>query len=634
MKYHFSGYATKFNVKCTDGRVILPGAFAHNDKKKVPIMWQHRHNEPTNVVGNCILEHRDDGVYAYGHFNDTVYGRHCRALVAHGDIEALSIFARRIKEQSKVVKHGDITEVSLVITGANPEALIDYVNIQHADSGEDVVDGECHITINIPDDEILHGDLESEFELVEDGEVIEHADEHGNTYDEVDKKESDEEDENLEHADDEMSIKEAFDSMNAEQQMATMALVTQALQEGAKGEEFDEDIKQSDDDENNLEHSDDEGGNQRMKKNVFVNGAGEVVSTPHLAHSDIVTILKKAQNSSSSVREVFLAHIDGHEHADQFQEAILAHAGGETYGIKDIDILFPDAQAIDAVPAWDKRDTHWVPKVLNAVHKRPFSRIKNVFADIKEPEARAKGYITGNEKTEEVFKLFKRVTNPTTIYKKQKLDRDDIADITDFNIVAWLKAEMRMMLDEELARAILIGDGRSYGDADKIDETCIRPIYTDDPKYSVKKTLAPAATPLEQLEAFKIARKEYKGSGSPSLFTTAAQLIDWTLIKDKQDRYMFPDAAAVAKFLNVKEIIEVEVMENVNREEDAKTLDLIGMIVNLTDYSVGATKGGKVAMFDDFDIDFNQQKYLIETRCSGALTKLYSALVVEIERAG
>lgn len=585
MKYNFSGYATKFNVKCTDGRIIKPEAFKHNDGIQVPLVWQHGHDNPTNVIGHALLEHRDDGIYAYGVFNDTAYGQHTQALIEHDDVNALSIFANQLKEQALVVTHGNIKEISVVLAGANPGALIDYVSLAHGE----LSNSEACIYTSEDDASLSH----------EGGEVeIKHA----------------------KAKDSDVTVAEIFDGFTDIQKDVVYAMVAEAA--GEKGN-----LEQKQKEDKILQHI--LGGNVPMKKNIFDKSQQDKVVTATLSHSDFQEIFKNARKNGS-LKEAVLAHLDldGNE---KKKESYLMHAG--TYGIDNLDVLFPDAQNVMSSPEFDKRRTEWVSGVLSGVHKVPFSRIKSMYADITADEARAKGYIKGDEKIEEVFPLFKRTTDPFTIYKKQKLDRDDIIDITDYNIVIWLKSEMRLMLDEELARAILVGDGRTVDNREKIDETKIRPIYTDDAKYSIKFQLASDATGLDELEQIMKAMDDYKGSGVPNFYTTRAQVTKWKLLKDSNGHYRFRNTTEIADFIGVKSIIDVEIMKNLSRDIEETEHDLIGIVVNLRDYTVGADKGGKVSTFDDFDIDFNQQKYLIETRCSGALTKLYSALVVEKAQA-
>lgn len=562
MKYDFSGYATKNDIVCTDGRTILKDAFKHNDGQKVPLVWQHMHNEPENILGHAILENRKDGVYAYCTFNDNPSAQNAKALVKHGDITALSIFANQLKQQGKAVIHGAIREVSLVLTGANSGAMIDNIAFAHSDGTEFVDDTEAVI--------LMHLGLNLEEEAVKPEEVVKHEEA------QVDPKEK--------------TVKDVFDSMTEEQKNVVYAMLGEALGE---------------DDE--AEHSDEGGTTMR---NVFMNGTDETQGAT-LTHAQFSEILADAKKTGS------------------MKASFIAHAG--TYGIDNIDFLFPDAQTLTNVPSMVQRNMDWVGIVLNGVHHSPFSRIKTVHADITADEARAKGYVTGALKVEEVFPLLKRVTTPTTVYKKQKLDRDDIIDITDMDVVAFLKVEMRTMLDEELARAILISDGRAVEHADKINEANIRPILKDDDFYAHHVALANGIATKDKIDEIVKARVLYKGSGNPSYFTTTAELTDMLLLKDTLGRRLYNTKQELAAALMVNEIVEVEPMTGVTRTRtDAKVMTLMGILVNLKDYNAGADKGGAVSMFEDFDIDYNQQKYLIETRMSGALVLPKSALVFEI----
>lgn len=570
-KFDFSGYATKVDLKCADGRVIRKDAFKHNDGETVPLVWQHMHNDPNNVLGHALLENREDGVYAYCLFNDSEAGKQAKLLVQHGDINALSIHANQLQQKGSNVLHGQIREVSLVLAGANPGARIDNVEIRHTDGTYDTDDSEA----------IIYTGEDLSLEDVE----FEHAD-----------------------SEDGKTMKDVFDTLNEEQKNVVYAMIAHAL--GGNEEEIEQSADE--DDEDTINHSN-KGGKGTMKKNVFDSKDDGKEKKNVLTHSQIQAIFADAKKCGS------------------LKEAFLEHAG--TYGIDNIDILFPDAQTITNSPDFIKRETEWVAGVLSGTRHTPFSRIKSVTADITADEARAKGYITGNEKTEEVFGLLKRETTPTTIYKKQKLDRDDIIDITDLDVVAWLKAEMRVMLDEELARAVLIGDGRDVLSPDKINESKIRPIYKDDDLYAHKVLIDADADTLDIMDEIVRARVNYKGSGNPVLYTTNTILTNMLLIRDTTGHRLFKTKAEVESALMVSKIVEVEVMENQSRVDGADTIDLIGLLVNLKDYSLGADKGGQVSMFDDFDIDYNQYKYLLETRCSGALTKPKSALVIEKVRA-
>ena len=580
MKYDFSGWATKNNIKCSDGRTILRDAFKHNDGQTVPLVWNHQHNESANVLGHAVLENREEGVYAYCTFNDTEAGKNAKLLVEHGDVTALSIYANQLKQNGSNVMHGTIREVSLVLAGANPGAFIDSI--------------------------IRHGEFCEDEAVIYTGEnlSLEHADQKPS--DKEDKAGEDNKGDGKVEGKDQKTIKDVVDSMSEEQKNVLYALVGQALE----GKEM---AQSAIEENNNIE----DGGEQEMKHNVFE--GRETDKKDVLSHDAMETIFKDAKRYGS-LKESFLAH------ADQ-------------YGIKDIEWLFPDAKNVNMPPDFIKRDDSYVQKVMRGVHHVPFSRIKSMHADITADQARAKGYIKGKLKKEEVFTLLKRTTTPTTIYKKQKLDRDDVVDITDFDVVAWLKMEMRMMLDEEIARAILVGDGRLSSDDDKINEMCIRPIATDADLYCVKApvTVASAATEEEIAKAFIRtvikSRKEYKGSGSPTLFTTEDILTNCLLLEDKNGRIIYDTVEKLATALRVKEIVTVEVMEGAKTKVESQEKPLMALMVNLVDYYVGADKGGAVNMFDDFDIDYNQQKYLMETRCSGALVKPFSAIAVALDKA-
>ena len=602
MKFNFSGYATKNDLLCSDGRVIRKDAFKHQNGAKVPLVWHHLKNEPSNVLGHAILENREDGVYAYCIFNDTKSGQNAKMLVEHGDIETLSIHANQLKQKLSDVIHGVIREVSLVVAGANPGAKIDNVCIVHADGSEEIDDTEAIICNNIPID----------------CEEIEHEIKIGGT-----------------NMDENMTVGEVFESLTDVQKEVVYGMIGQAV-EASAGEMKQEDVDYSEMtheeifktlDETQqalviayMEHAYNEGGNELnhedggddMKKNVF-DGQQQETKNVELSHADVTSILTNAQKLGS------------------LKEAVLEHAG--TYGIDNIDYLFPDARTLRKTPDFIKRDTEWVNSVLTSTNKSPFSRIKSIAADITADEARAKGYVTGALKTEEVFGLLRRTTTPTTIYKKQKLDRDDVIDITDLDVIAWLKMEMRMMLDEEIARAILIGDQRAVDHVDKINEDNIRPIYKDDDMYNHKVTVANDATTQEIIEEIIRQRKEYRGSGTPTFYCNSTILTDMLLLKDTTGRFIYETMDALAARLRVKSIVEVPVMDSVTRVDGGDTHDLLGIIVNLRDYTVGADKGGKVSMFDDFDIDYNQHKYLLEGRMSGTLTVPKSAMTIEKTQA-
>lgn len=565
--FDFCGWATRNDLKCSDGRVIRKDAFKHNDGQKVPLVWNHQHNSQDEVLGHAILENREEGVYAYCSFNDSDSGKTAKILVQHGDIDALSIYANQLQQQGPNVMHGNIREVSLVLAGANPGAFIESV-LKHDEESDE----EC---------------------IIYTGENIDLA--------HADKEPEKKEDEKVDNKEDK-TIGEVFETLTEEQKTAVYAMLGQALKHGDEKE--DPETNNNDEEDNTMKHNlfDDE-----TKKDENV-----------LSHDAMETILADGKRYGS-LKESFLAH-------------------AQEYGIENIDYLFPEAKSLNTPPDFIKREMGWVQKVMGGTHHTPFSRIKSMFADITEDDARAKGYIKGKLKKEEVFSLLKRTTTPTTIYKKQKLDRDDVIDITDFDVVAWLKSEMRMMLDEEIARAILVGDGRLASSDDKINESNIRPIWKDEDLYNIKSTIEvdAAATTDQKAKAFIRAciksRKNYKGSGDPTLFTTEDLVTDCLLLEDMNGRVIYDTMEKLRTALRVKEIVTVPVMEGLTRTNtEGETLSLMGIVVNLADYNVGADKGGAINMFDDFDIDYNQQKYLIETRCSGALTKPFSAISLEMK---
>ena len=573
--YDFGGWATRNDIKCSDGRTIRKNAFIDNDGKTVPLVWNHSHNDPANVLGHALLENRDQGVYAYCKFNNTELAQNAKELVKHGDVTELSIYANQLKQNGGDVLHGAIREVSLVLAGANPGAFIDSI--------------------------MMHGEESDEEAIIYTGESISlsHADTSTNENKPVESKKE----EKGGTMNKEKTMKEVLDELTEEQKNVVYALIGQALEDGGVDDEDEEDYEDEDE------------GDNEMKQNVF--DRDEQYSENVLSHSDMMDIISDAKRYGS-MKDSFLAHT-------------------QDYGIENVDFLFPEPEALSMEPTFVQRDMTWVQKVMSGVHHTPFSRIKSLFADITADEARAKGYIKGKMKKEEVFTLLKRTTTPTTIYKKQKMDRDDVVDITDFDVIAWLKKEMRLMLDEEIARAILIGDGRLPSSDDKINETNVRPILTDEDLYTVKAniTVASNATGSEKAKAFIDevirSRKEYKGSGNPTLFTTEDMVTECLLLEDSMGHKLYKSEAELATTLRVKEIVTVEVMEGV---QDKNSHDVAGIIVNLADYNVGADKGGAVNMFDDFDIDYNQQKYLIETRCSGALIKPYSAIALAFVAQG
>lgn len=641
--YDFSGWATKANLLCSDGRTIMKNAFAHHDGQTVPLCWNHEHNRPEEVLGHALLEARDEGVYAYCSFNDTESGQTAKLLVQHGDVNQMSIWANKLKQQGGNVIHGMIREVSLVLAGANPGAFIDTVMAHGDDACEE---GSIYTGLDFEyvsplshaeaKDDKKEEEKEEKKEDQKEDEKSEKTEEDGeetvvaviktltpkqlkavqamvgqaiedtkasfenDSKDEVKhSKDESASEEKSEDSESEKTVEDILKTLTPEQETVFYAMVAQAL--------GDEDSDEDPDDEN-------EGGNDEMKQNVFDQ---ETTNQEVLSHSEMQEIFADAKRDGS------------------LRQAILSH------GIEDIDILFPDAKALNADPEFIKRPDDWVAKVLGGVHHSPFARVKTVFADITAEQARAKGYHKGKLKIEEVFKLLKRTTNPTTVYKKQKLDRDDILDI-DFNVIPWMKREMRMMLDEELARAYLVGDGRDpVDDADnKIDEECIRPIWKMEDLFTVKVAVTVEASATEEdkakafIKAVKKSRKNYRGSGNPSMYMSEDMLTDCLLIEDTNGRVIYDTPEKLAAALRVKEIIPVPVMEGLTRTTDGgDTFALAGIYVNLADYNVGTNKGGEVTMFSDFDIDYNAEKYLMETRCSGTLVKPYSAVAIEFKQA-
>ncbi len=580
MEPDFSGYATKAGLKCTDGRTIMPDAFKHQDTSKVPLVWQHGHNDPENVLGHAVLENRDDGVYAYGYFNSSGKAEHARGLLEHGDINMMSIWANDLIERAGRVLHGAIREVSLVLAGANPGALIENVTIRHSDDQHDVLEDEA---------------------IIYTGLTLEHAakSSKANDKDDVDGDEGDDDD-------DDETVQDVYESMSEKQKQVLHFMIGEALASSKSTKS----VKQSNIDDsqngtsNDNKNTDDDKKGNSMKHNVFENDKDKDKDKPVvLSHADVKGIVASAVKTGSL--------------RDAVEEYAVSH------GIENIDLLFPEATAINNVPEWIKRRTVWVDQLLQATRKSPFSRIKTLGADITMDDARAKGYIKGNFKKEEFFSISKRVTTPTTVYKKQKLDRDDMIDITDFDVVAWLKSEMRLMLDEEIARAILIGDGRDVASEDKINEQNIRPIAKDHELYTTTLNVNvddANSNAAEVIDAIILNRHRYKGTGSPTFYTTESWIARFLLLKDTTGRRIYKNLAEVAADIRVTEIVPVEVMEEVP--------GIVGILVNPVDYVIGADKGGQVSMFDDFDIDYNQYKYLIETRACGALVKLKSAMVV------
>ena len=664
MKFDFSGWASRNNMLCSDGRTIVKDAFKDCDGQTVPLVWSHIHDDPDMVLGHAVLENRNEGLYAYCSFNDSKKGRATKHLVEHGDVVSLSIFANQLKQKGHNVLHGLVREVSVVLAGANPGAMIDQDTVNQF--------------------ALEHGDpFDPEIGVIFTGEPIElyHSDDEGEEAD------ASKEDQNEETDDDEKTLQDVIDTMNEEQKNAMYALVGMAVEEEQnKQEEEGEEIAHSADKEDGEEDAskeetkeepkdnggkkemadtnnektlqdvidtmneeqknamyaligmaleekegktdENEEGEEEMKHNIFDNGYEQ---DDFLCHEDRMTILDAAKHDRRSLKDTINDFYG--------EDVVLAHAtptdgmitptGHSTYGFNDPSMLFPDYKAFNNTPEWIKRDDSWVTKVMAAVHKSPFSRIKSVFADITAEDARAKGYVTGAQKIEEVFSTLKRTTDPQTIYKKQKMDRDNIIDITDFDVVAWIKAEMRIMLNEEIARAILIGDGRTALSADKIKEDHIRPVVSDVDLFNIK--IGVNGNPIDYKEVIKAilrGRKNYKGSGNPTFFTTEEVLTEMLLLEDRNGLPLYKTEAELATKLRVKEIVTVEVMEGQTVTISGSAKDLIGVIVNLADYNVGTDKGGEINYFDDFDIDYNQEKYLIETRMSGALVKPFSAMTI------
>ena len=578
-KYDFSGWATRNDLRCSDGRIIRRDAFKDCDGKTVPLVWNHNHNDPNNILGHALLKNRPEGVYAYGKFNDSESGKVAKLLVDHGDISSLSIMANQLKQNGGDVLHGVIREVSLVLAGANPGAFIDTI-VAHSDDVDEtaiIFTGEY---IEFEHSEDLEGEDTGMTDNIKDEKVeekITHADGDGKTDNSTE------------------TVADVFNTLTDKQKKVVYALIGEAI---------------------NSQNGDDTEEESEVKHNVFDKDTEIREDDTVLSHEAQMEIIGDAKRYGS------------------MKESALAH------GIDDIEWLFPDYKELNNPPTFIQRDMEWVSKVMNGSRHSPFSRIKTTFANITEDEARARGYIKGKIKKEEFFSLIKRTTDPQTVYKKQKMDRDDVIDITSFDVVSWLKSEMRMMLNEEIARAVLVGDGRMASDDDKIKEDHIRPIWKDDDLFTIKARVAPtgtgtsgAVTEDDKARAFIRAaikaRKEYKGSGTPILFTTEDVLTDMLLLTDDLGRDLYSSQAQLATKLRVREIVTVPVMEGLTRTSGSDNLELMGIIVNMNDYNIGADRGGAVNMFEDFDIDYNQEKYLIETRCSGALIKPYSAIALE-----
>lgn len=585
MKFDFSGWATKNDLTCSDGRTIKHNAFKENDGQRVPLVWQHGHNAVDNVLGHALLENRDEGVYAYCAFNDTPGAENAKELVKHGDVKALSIYANRLDQRGADVIHGNIVEVSMVLSGANPGALIDNVALEHSDGS----------WTESEDEAVIYSGLTLSHDSGETTEDTESMDE-DEVYDE-----------------DDLTVADVLETLDEDQRLAVAALIEEISGDvDAEDEDFDEDEEFDEDyDEDydeDAEHGD-SGGDTLMHSNIFEGDARNHMG-PHLSHADEEQIFAEARQPGMTLRT-----------------AVLAHAAD--YGIKNPELLFPDATNLDPEPQRIMRENSWVSKVLQGAKHSPFSRVKTQWSNLTADDLRAKGYVKASRKKDVVYEVANRKTEPTTVYNKTKIDRDDVLDITTFNVVAWMQQNLRLALEEELARAVLIGDGREVSNPDKIKESNIRPIWKDDELFSHKVLIDKDAKTADIIDIVRRSRKFYKGSGSPVLFTTNGFVCDMLEIKDHNERYIYETRQAVTNALNVSDIIEVEVMEGANREVGGKKQNLLGIIVNMQDYTLGADKGGETSFFEQFDIDFNQQKYLLEARCSGSLTKYKSAIVIE-----
>ena len=585
MKFDFSGWATKNDLTCSDGRTIKHNAFKENDGQRVPLVWQHGHNAVDNVLGHALLENRDEGVYAYCAFNDTPGAENAKELVKHGDVKALSIYANRLDQRGADVIHGNIVEVSMVLSGANPGALIDNVALEHSDGS----------WTESEDEAVIYSGLTLSHDSGETTEDTESMDE-DEVYDE-----------------DDLTVADVLETLDEDQRLAVAALIEEISgdvdaedEDFDEGEEFDEDYDEDYDED--AEHGD-SGGDTLMHSNIF-EGDARAAMGPHLSHADEELIFAEARKPGMTLRT-----------------AVLAHAAD--YGIKNPELLFPDATNLDPEPQRIMRENSWVSKVLQGAKHSPFSRVKTQWSNLTADDLRAKGYVKASRKKDVVYEVANRKTEPTTVYNKTKIDRDDVLDITTFNVVAWMQQNLRLALEEELARAVLIGDGREVSSSDKIKETNIRPIWKDDELFSHKVLVDKDAKTEDVIDIVRRSRKFYKGSGMPVLFTTNEFVCDMLEIKDINKRYIYETKQAVANALNVSDVIEVEVMEGAKREVGGKTQNLLGIIVNMQDYTLGADKGGETSFFEQFDIDFNQQKYLLEARCSGSLTKYKSAIVIE-----
>ena len=633
MVYDFSGYATRNGIRCSDGRTIMRDAFADNDGDKVPLVYQHDHNTLDNVLGHALLENREDGVYCYGTFNDTPEGQTAKALVEHGDITALSIYANHLTQRGGDVFHGSIREVSLVLAGANPGAFIDNVTIRHSDGTSDELDDEAviysgdeielaHADDFENDDDVDNKSVQDVFDTMTDkqknavyaligaawlmGDGLRGGDlSHVDDEDDVDDNDS--------SSSDQESLRDVFDSLNEEQKNVAYALMAIAFEESKGNSDGEEDADGAED--NNAAHSAEEGDNMHM--NAFEQ-TGAASDAPVLSHEDQSDFMKAAREYGS------------------FKDYALKHA--QDYGIKDIQVLFPDARATTNEPQLYKRDTEWVQTVLSGTRHTPFARIKSTYADLTQDEARAKGFTLDRDnnkrKMDEVFRVYKRVTTPQTIYKKQKLDRDDEIDITDFNVVSFMQAEMRVMLNEEIARDILIGDGRSVDAEDHVNTENVRPVVSDDDLYVIHSVGTANETPTDLVDRIRTSKVGYQGSGMPTLFIAPSTHGQLMVQRDKMGRRLYDTDASLAAAMGVANIVEVPVLEGFHYTgSDHKEYNVQGIALNLRDYTVGSDKGGELTTFEDFDIDYNQHKYLLETRISGALTMPKSAIVIETPKA-
>ena len=602
-KYDFSGYVARYGVRCSDGTTLMPGCFSHQNGVRVPLAWNHNHDDPELIIGHCDLEARNDGLYVYGTLNNGLKAKATKETMINGDINSLSVWANHLQRNGNDIYHGDTKEVSMVLSGADPTAYVDWMSFAHSDGYVDDNDFEAMIYSG---DKIVMSTGDKEDEM-KDNETIAHSEE------------------GAEASDGEETVEDVLNTLTDKQRNVVNAIVGMALESGGADDEDDEEEEESEVKHNAFESK----ANHNAFENENGNDQMDVIS-----HSDMENYVEQAKKSRMSLRDVLAdAGIDDLQIVGN--GGSIAHADTNTnYGVRPIDWLFPNETELNRTPEFIKRDTGWVGTFMGSVHHTPFSRVKTTFANITEDEARARGYIKGKQKKDEVFTLLKRSTTPQTIYKRQKMDRDDILDV-EIDIVPWIKGEMRMMLDEEIARAALVGDGRLSSDDDHIKEDNIRPIWKDADLYTIKSYMEVKAGATDDEIAKKFirlaikSRKDYKGSGNPTLFTTEDMLTNLLLLEDVNGRIIYDSEAKLATTLRVSKIVTVPVMENLSRDDNGVTKDLMGIIVNPQDYNIGADKGGGVATFQDFDINFNQEIYLMETRCSGALIKPYSAIVLE-----